>query len=390
MISLRLGDDVERVRHEFRAWLDSNPPPQVESDSSLESFVTLGRAWQAKLAAGRWLGVRWPQEFGGRGLGFVEEAVIQEELMRVRSPQILGLFGLTMVGPVLIEYGSLAQKQRFLSKILNAEEIWCQGFSEPGAGSDLAAIRTRAQACDHPERGRGFVVSGSKIWTSFAHMADWCFLLARTSREEKKHEGLTYLLVNMREPGILVRPLRQITGDEEFNEVFLDEVFVPEENVVGAVGAGWKIAIATLMYERVILTLARHLQSENVLRTLLADYRRGALAQDIVRDLAKEIADFCAVRALAFEHLLAYQGGDKPGPEGSMDKLLWSETFQSLARLAMRSRGDLAVLCQGHPDTQRYLYSRGRTIAAGTSEIQRTIIAERLLGLPRLGLVPPG
>lgn len=382
MIQLRLSREVEEFRNVFRAWLEANPPPQTKQDSSLATFVDVGRAWQAKLASGNWVGVYWPKEFGGRSLTLVEEAVVQEELVRVKAPQLLGLFGLTMVGPVLISHGTQSQRQRFLSNILSAREIWCQGFSEPGAGSDLAAVRTKARLADN-----GFYVTGQKVWTSFAQIADWCFLLCRTSDEDTPHKGLTYLLVDMKGQGISHKPLRQISGDEEFNEVFFDEVFVPRENVVGSVGDGWKIAISTLMFERVILTFARQLQSEVALRGLVGRFGKDAEISQRVK-MAKAIVRGCAVRALAYEHLLEYAAGKSPGPEGSLDKLFWTESFQEISKLGMSLLGSKAALGENSietgPEVHRYLYSRGRTIAAGTSEIQKNIIAERVLGLPRL------
>lgn len=383
MLKLTLSPEREAFRNSFRSWLHSNPPPDSAADSGLDAFVRLGRQWQQLLAQGGWIGVHWPKEFGGRSLSLVEEAIVQEELVRVRAPQLLGLFGLTMVGPVLIQHGTQAQKSRFLPKILDASEIWCQGFSEPGAGSDLAAIKTRAVATDG-----GFTLTGQKIWTSFAHIAEWCFVLCRTSEQTgKKHEGLSYVLVDMKSPGITVRPLKQISGDEEFNEVFFDDTFVPHESVVGKVGEGWKIAISTLMYERVVLTFARQLQSEVAVREMVTRYRDSPRT-DLREDLAGEIARACAVRALAYEHLMSYSEGKPPGPEGSLDKLLWSESFQDIAKLALRFSGSASAGGErgsAHADVHRYLYSRGRTIAAGTSEIQRNIIAERVLGLPRQG-----
>lgn len=382
MIRLELSEESEKFRGSLREWLASNPPPRLGHDSSLETFQKVGREWQRQLAGGRWVGVHWPAEYGGRSLSLVEEAIVQEELVRANSPQILGLFGLTMVGPVLIAHGTEAQKAKYLSKIISADEIWCQGFSEPGAGSDLAAISTRAT----PVEG-GFVVSGQKVWTSFAHIAERCFLLCRTQVGSVRHKGLSYLLVDMRSKGISTRPLTQITGDREFNEVFFDEVFVPAENVVGQPGDGWKIAIATLMYERVVLTFSRQLQSEALLRELLK--RRASCVDPILhRDLARAVAVACAVRALSYEHLLKYAAGEQPGPEGSLDKLFWSESFQKAAKLALQFGGESVQSGESASDAggdiHRYLYSRGRTIAAGTSEIQRGIIAERLLGMPRL------
>lgn len=381
MIKLSISPQVEAFRREFQLWLQKNPAPQVAADVSLDAFVKVGRQWQATLAGGGWVGVHWPKEFGGRSLSLVEEAVIQEELVRANGPQLLGLFGLTMVGPVLIKHGTQQQKARYLSKILSAQEIWCQGFSEPGAGSDLAALKTKARV-----EADGFYLTGQKVWTSFAQIADYCFVLCRSSDEPKKHQGLSYLLVDMKSKGISTRPLKQITGDEEFNEVFFDEVFVPKENVVGKVGQGWEIAISTLMYERVVLTFARQIQSEVLLRRMHSAYRNDPREQLKV-ELAKEMMRACAVRALAYQHLLSYAEGKQPGPEGSLDKLFWSESYQSICKLALSFHGPQAAAGehseQVGADVGRYLYSRGRTIAAGTSEIQRNIIAERLLGLPR-------
>jgi len=386
MIRLDVSERARELRAEFRGWFTKHPAPSTGGDPSLDTFMRVGKSWQSELASGGWVGVHWPKEFGGRGLSLVEEAVVQEELVRAGSPQLLGLFGLTMVGPVLISHGTEEQKHRFLSNILSAKEIWCQGFSEPGAGSDLAAVSTRAQITDD-----GFLVSGQKIWTSFAHVADWCFVLCRTSGEEQKHKGLSYLLVDMKSKGITTRPLTQISGDREFNEVFFDNVFVPKDRLVGAVGDGWRIAISTLMYERVVLTFARQLQSEVLLRSLLGERSKAASVTQRM-EIARETAKACAVRALSYEHLADYAAGKKPGPEGSLDKLFWSESFQALCKLAVKLQGTAAATSENvdgdtYPaalDLHRYLYSRGRTIAAGTSEIQRSIIAERVLGLPRL------
>ena len=383
MLRLRASEKAEKFRSDFQAWLKVNSPENasVHSNNALDQFIDRGRKWQQKLAKGKWIAVHWPESYGGRGLSLVEEAIIQEELARINAPQILGLFGLTMVGPVLIKHGTEEQKTRFLPRILDASEVWSQGFSEPGAGSDLAAVKTRAQA-----DGDKFILNGQKVWTSFAQIANWCFVLCRTSDEPKKHEGLSYILVDMKSPGITVRPLKQISGDEEFNEVFFDNVAVPSSNIVGKVGDGWKIAISTLMYERVVLTFARMLQSEVALRELIKNSAGKRDSKDNY-DIACEIARACSVRSLAYEHLMSYSEGNSPGPEGSLDKLLWSESFQSVSKLALRILGSDAANNENDPvvgDTiHRYLYSRGRTIAAGTSEIQRNIIADRILGLPR-------
>lgn len=384
MLKLNTSEAAAKFRHEFRSWLEKNHPETLPTKHTLEEFIAVARRWQKKLAEARWVGVHWEERFGGRSLSLVEEAIIQEELVRVQSPQLLGLFGLTMVGPVLIKHGQEWQKERFLSKILAADEIWCQGFSEPGAGSDLAAIKTRAVPAE-----KGWLLTGQKVWTSFAQIADWCFVLCRTSDEPKKHQGMSYMLVDMRSPGITTRPLKQMSGDAEFNEVFFDQVFVPSENIVGQAGQGWEIAISTLMYERVVLTFARQLQSEALLRDLVERYgQEKSVSTSLKERIGFEVARACAVRALAYEHLLSYAAGATPGPEGSLDKLFWSESFQSICQLALDLQGPKAIFSEDSKengaDMHRYLYSRGRTIAAGTSEIQRSIIAERLLDLPRL------
>jgi alkylation response protein AidB-like acyl-CoA dehydrogenase len=379
MLTLQAGEKAEQLREELQRWLASNTPPQISPEGDLAEFIREGKIWQRKLSDQKFIAVHWPQAYGGRSLSLVEEAILQEELGKARAPQVVGLFGLTMVGPVLIRHGTPAQKERYLSKILSAEEIWCQGFSEPEAGSDLANLKTRATKVDG-----GFLLTGQKIWTSFAHVADYIFVLARTSDEAKRHQGLTYFLVPMTTPGITVRPLRQITGDAEFNEVFFEDVFVPEEHIVGAIGDGWQIAISTLMYERVILTFSRHIQSELALRQLLE--QQGSLTRGEQVSLAHAVMTQAATRALAYKHLHRYSvSGAEPGAEGSLDKLLWSTSFQELAKLGAKRWGPELALGEhdmyAGDDLLRYFYSRGRTIAAGTTEIQKNIIAERLLAL---------
>ena len=384
MIKLQVDADTEILRKDFRNWLNINPPPQniyKNKSISLNEYIRVGKMWQEQLSDGKWIGVHWSKEFGGRGLNILQEAVIQEELVRVNSPQILGLFGISMVGPVLLKYGSQLQKERYLSKILNAQEIWCQGFSETVAGSDLSSLKTYATKVEG-----GYILNGSKVWTSFAQIADLCFVLCRTSNEEVKYKGLSYILLDMKSKGITVRPLKQISGDNEFNEVFFENVFVPYDNLVGKEGQGWSIAISTLMYERVILTFARQLQSETLLKDLLKRIQNKDISEISKYKISKEILKFCMVRSLAYTHLLEYaKNNSLPGPEGSLDKLFWTESFQSLAKLNL----ELDEIKDGFSEqilnsSHQYLYSRGRSIAAGTSEIQKNIISERLLGLPRL------
>ncbi len=381
MISVKFNGRTEKLRTDFQNWLKSNPPPVVSSRVSLDEFVSSSRKWQNTLAKDRWVAVHWPERCGGRGLTLLDEAVVQECLAQARSPQLVNLFGITMVGPVLIEHGTSGQQERFLPKILTAEEIWCQGFSEPEAGSDLAALKT-VGVLD----GKNWKVSGQKIWTSFAQFAQWCFLLVRTDLQAPKHKGLSYLLVPMNTAGITVLPLTQISGDKEFNELFLDQVQIPTEYMLGKPGDGWKIAITTLMYERIVLTFARHLQSEQALLEIKEVLKAPSESQLV--ELGRLLAKNMALRALALSHLSQYDKRS-PGPEGSLDKLAWSETFQEICKFALSIQGLPGLISSG-PGAyldgafpHRYLYSRGRTIAAGTSEIQRNIIAERVLGLPR-------
>jgi alkylation response protein AidB-like acyl-CoA dehydrogenase len=382
MFSISGDYNLENFKIEVREQLKAVKVPNIKNDTSLESFIEVGRSWQKLLASKNLIAVNWPTEYGGRGLSLVEEAAVQEELARIGAPQLLGLFGLTMAGPILIEHGTEKQKKYFLKPTLSGDLIWCQGFSEPGAGSDLAAISTVAKRVDNHQKGPGYIVSGQKVWTSFAQVADWCFALVRTGEESARYKNLTYVLIDMKSPGVTIRPLRQITGDDEFNEVFFDEVYIPESMRVGAEGDGWKIAIGTLMHERVILTFARQIQSEKVLRRLLSRYKKEISVSELKTDkLFNLLLKAFSTRALAYKHLEQYAKGQSPGPEGSLDKLGWSEFFQELSLFALELEGPEALY--GGPAFERYLYSRGRTIAAGTSEVQRNIIAERVLGMPR-------
>jgi alkylation response protein AidB-like acyl-CoA dehydrogenase len=333
-----------------------------------------------------WCGIAWPAQYGGRGASLIQQIIFQEELARAKSPQLINLAGLTMGGPVLIAHGTDAQKQRHLQAILAAEEVWCQGFSEPDAGSDLAALRTKAVL-----DGDHFVVSGQKVWTSFARYADWCMCLVRTNPTAPKHKGITFLLVDMHSPGVTVRPLKQINGDEDFNEVFFEDVRVPRANVVGAIDKGWDIAITCLMHERQTLTFSRQLQSRVALDEMLATARRLGAGNDPVlrQELAAAVIDAHAMQYTAYRNLTVTLRGGAPGPEGSIEKLFWSEMYQRQLEVALHMAGPASQLVEGSAhalDEGRwphlYLYARGRTIAAGSSEIQRNIIAERVLGLP--------
>jgi len=382
--------DEERFRAELRAWLETNPPGAEPTDP--KAWVAFAKGWQRKLAEAGWCGVAWPKAYGGRGATLLQQIIFQEELARAKAPQFIGLAGLTMGGPVLIAHGTEAQKKKHLRPILAADEIWCQGFSEPNAGSDLAAIKTKAVL-----EGDTFIVTGQKVWTSWARYADVCMCLVRTDPDAPKHKGITFLLVDMKSPGVTVRPLTQINGDADFNEVFFEDVRVPKQNVVGALNKGWDIAITCLMHERQTLTFSRQLQSKIALTEMLEGARsrakdgKPATADPLVRQaLSQAYIESEAMRFLAYRNLTKVLRGGVPGPEGSIEKLFWSEMYQRQLDTACAMIGPHSQLLRDSPhavDEGRWphllLYSKGRTIAAGTSEVQRSIIAERVLGLPR-------
>ncbi len=381
----------EAFRAELRGWLARNLPSAMPDPESLKDEVTLLVGWQRRLAAAGWVGVHWPREYGGRGLGVVENYLLQEELARAQAPEIIGRIGVNLVGPTLIRHGTEAQKRRHLAKILAAEEIWCQLFSEPNAGSDLTALRCKAE-----RDGDEFVITGQKVWTSYAQFAHWGILLARTDPGAPKGKGISFFIVDMRSPGIRIRPLTQLTGSEEFNEVFLDTVRVPAENLVGELNRGWDIAQTTLSHERGTSPrqLVIHLILLQELLRLARNTRRNgrSAAQDpLVRQrLAQAVIEVELTRLHNWRTLTALRRHGKPGPESSLVKLFWSEMSQRLHDAAMELLGPGAQLMKGDPRVvaggrwqRSYLYYRAATIFAGTSEIQRNIIAERVLGLPR-------
>ena len=374
-----------RFREEVRSWLEANLPDELRGHRGGEARFDGPevRAWSRALYAGGWSGIAWPEEYGGRGLGPRFQAIYLEEEARAEAPPHIGVIGLGMAGPTIIGRGTEAQKARYLQPLLAADEIWCQGFSEPGAGSDLAGVRTSARL-----DGNRFVLDGQKVWSSYAHIADFCILLARSDPDSQRHAGLTYLIVDMHAPGVEVRPLRQITGEAEFNEIFLNGVEVPVDNVVGDVGGGWDVAMTTLLHERGTLGFALVARLEVQVRKLLAlAVERGATPTQ--RDaIAREWMRFQALRVTAYRSLSALERTGVPGPEGSILKQQWSEAAQRLTKLALELLGPDAQLLADNAPYGGYwqhmqLRSRGNTIEAGTSEILRNIIAERVLGLPR-------
>jgi alkylation response protein AidB-like acyl-CoA dehydrogenase len=387
-----LSESERRFRDELRTWLEQNLPADWRSAHPKEPWTAarreLARRWQARLADGRYVALDWPREWGGREASLGERIIVQTEMIRARAPRIIGHVGLDLVGPALIEHGSEAQKKRHLEKIRTAGELWCQGFSEPGAGSDLGGLRTRAVL-----EGDHYVVSGQKVWTSVAEVADWCFLLARTDPDVKKHAGISALLVDMKQPGIEVRPLRQITGEAEFNEVFFDSVRVPRENVVGKPGDGWKIAMGILAHERgPMWAFMFHGYMTEDLSQLLDLARRRGLAHDPLarQRIASAHIDVEIMRLLGCRSLTAETRGEPIGPKTSLEKLFGSELSQRVRELAVDVLGPHVLV--GLDDERAewdgrwlrfYLFSRADTIMGGTSEIQRTVIAHQLLGLPR-------
>ncbi|MBI4608631.1 MAG: acyl-CoA dehydrogenase [Candidatus Rokubacteria bacterium] len=397
-MDLKPTAEQQAFRDRLRTWLRQNLPREwtsrVVSGPDVprsEAYLFL-REWQRKLYEAGFLGLTWPKEYGGRGLTFMEELILHEEMALAKAPPILNLLGIGMAGPTIIAYGTEAQKKRYPSKILSCEEIWCQGYSEPNAGSDLASLQTRAvQDGDH------FVVNGQKVWTSVAQAADWMMLLARTDPDAEKHKGITYFLLDMHSPGITVRPLRQITGDAEFNEVFFENVRVPAENILGGLNNGWQVGITTLMYERLALGFGLQVRLRIALDALVELAKRtkrngGTATQDpIVRQklaqlwIDTEVFKYTGARAVT--KLLK---GELPGPEASTGKIWWCETHQRLQDLAMEILGPYHQLVRGSDWAveqgiwqHTFLRSRANSVEGGTTEIQRNIIGERVLGLPK-------
>jgi alkylation response protein AidB-like acyl-CoA dehydrogenase len=380
-MNLRDTPDEAAFRAEVRAFFAESLPEELRGHrGGAERFEGPAlREWSRRLSEAGYVGLTWPKEYGGRGAPYSYQAIFYEEAARAESPPHVGVIGLGMAGPTIMAHGTEAQKARYLPKILSAEEIWCQGFSEPGAGSDLASLKTTARVEDDR-----FVLNGQKVWSSYAHIADFCILIARSDPDAPRYQGFTYLIVDMRARGVEVRPLRQITGEAEFNEIFLTDVEVPRENLLGEVGGGWQVAITTLLHERATLGFALTASLDVNVRKLLALARETGAADDpLVRDrVAREWIELQGLRYTNYRALTALMQTGVPGPEGSAVKLHWSEQNQRLTKLALELHGAEAPLAGGYWQHQQ-LRSRGNTIEAGTSEVLRNIIAERVLGLPR-------
>ena len=386
--------EEEQFRHEVRSWLEANVPADLragkDDDLSVDERWERRKDWHKKLHAGGWIGLWWPQEYGGRGASVSEQAIFNEELARAQVPGGINMSGVTMLGPTLMHWGTEEQKQRFLPKILPAEELWCQGYSEPGSGSDLASLQTRAV-----EDGDHFVVNGQKVWTSWAQHSDWCFLLVRTDPDAPKHNGISYLLVDMRSPGITVRPLVQMNGDAEFNEVFFEDVRVPKEHLVGEKNRGWMVAITTLMFERVATSSYYRVETllpqlYDLAHRLERDGRPASENAAVRQQLAQFAIEGAAIKYNELRRLTRQIKGQPPGPEGSFAKITSTELNLRVANFAMELLGPYSTLAKDSPfaiDQARWSYraltARSGTIAAGTNEILRGVIGERVLKLPK-------
>lgn len=395
-MNLRDTPEEAQFRAAVRAWLENHLPEGWGTDAhplpeEMGARVAFLQRWQRTLYDGGWAGLNWPREYGGRDIGIFESIIYHEEYTRARAPNMIHLsVGPSLVGPTLIAAGSDWQKERFLEAILRGDEVWCQGFSEPGAGSDLAALRTRGEI-----DGDEIVVTGQKIWTSFAKQSDWCILVVRTNPDAAKHKGLTFLLVDMQTPGIDIRPLREMTGEAWFNEVFFDRVPVPRANVVGEVDRGWDIVMTTLAHERG--ASAQHARLAADLGRLVELAKRtprgDAMAADdpvIRQQLAQFATEIMIMRMTAYRNAGEIERHGIPGPEGSTMKISWSELDQRVKKTAIDILGPAGLVPAGEPLAvddgywaYEMLWSRAATIYAGTSEVQRNILAHRILGLPR-------
>jgi alkylation response protein AidB-like acyl-CoA dehydrogenase len=391
-MDLTYGPEEERFRAKVKSFLEAKLPKgwgTSDFGSIGRDEVQFLRDWQRKLYANGFLGMSWPKEYGGQGASAIEMAIFNEEAAKLRAPSPLNVLGLSLAGPTIIAHGTPEQKSRHLAKILSCDEIWCQGFSEPGSGSDLGSLRTRGEL-----RGDEFIVNGQKVWTSLAHIADWCMLLVRTDSSLPKHRGLSYLLVDMKTPGVTVKPLRQMTGSAEFNEMFFEDVHVPRTNLLGGLNNGWQVAMTTLANERGTMSLAmaaRFFMTYNEMVNMCRNLGRPVLKDPRVRQqLAQFFIDLQGLKYTLYRSFSQILKGGTPGPEGSVSKIAWSELNQRMHEFVVNVEGPASQLMGRQTyavESGRwqygYLRSRANTIEAGTSEIQRNIIAERVLGLPR-------
>jgi alkylation response protein AidB-like acyl-CoA dehydrogenase len=398
-VDLSHSEADEQFRTQFRAWLDANLPAEWRTDEfwatkSLDEGFDMRREWERNKALAGWAGIHWPREYGGRGGTATQKAIYDEEMARARAPQTVNNLGLTFLAPTVMAIGTDDQKRDIVPALLRNDVIWCQGFSEPGAGSDLAAISTRAEL-----KGDEFVVNGQKVWTSNALHADRMFALLRTSNEDKKHRGLTMLLLDMHQPGVEVRPLKQMTGKQHFGEVFFTDARVPADQVLGEIGGGWSVAMLLLSFERgasamgYYTTFRREL--EEIVEIARHTRRGSATAADdpvIRQKIAQLVIELEALKLHSLHILTKVERGEELGFESSITKLQWSETHQDIGELYMDVMGpggwetqsnDSALGHELFPLQESALWARSETIWGGSSQVQRNIVSEHVLGLPR-------
>jgi alkylation response protein AidB-like acyl-CoA dehydrogenase len=379
-----IAPDDDPFRREFRSWLRDNAPVEPEPSDEDAKF-NHRRAWQRAMFAGGWTGPAWPSEFGGRGAGPLHQFMYYEELALARAPQVVNEPGVILLGPTLMQHGTLDLQHRFLPGILSGDDIWCQGFSEPDAGSDLAAIRTKARL-----EGDEWVIEGHKIWTTWARYADWCFVLCRTEPDTERHRGLSMLICSMKQPGITTRPIHQMSGDSEFGEVFFDSARAPADHIVGERGQGWAAAMTVLQFERSDQGFTDHarllVELADVATALRAALGEGRLDEPTAAWARSRFAELWVgcqqLRCLNLRAAVQLAGGQQIGSGGSVVKLFWSELLKDIAELSSTVHGAHG-LRGGSAVLHRLLASRAASIYSGTSEIQRNVIAERVLGLPR-------
>jgi alkylation response protein AidB-like acyl-CoA dehydrogenase len=385
--------EENRFRDALRAWLDQNAPALLADGPQYadpERRWERAMRWHKALFDAGWVGIYWPREYGGRGATLVEQYIHEEEMDRINAPGTINPVGLNIAGPTIMQWGTNEMKHRYLPPILSGDEIWCQGYSEPGAGSDVASLSTRAE-----DRGDYFVVNGQKVWTTLAHRAHFCLLLCRTDPSAPKHKGLSYMLVDMKTPGITVRRLVQMTGNHDFNEIFFEDVAIPKANLLGPQNDGWRVGVTTLMFERIAVGALLQVEREaerlrGMLTRMDASGRRPADDPTVRQRFAQIQSECQAARYSSLRSLTRRLKGQPPGPEGSIAKLFRTETMLRMVSFAEEVLGPYAQLVEGSPFAvehgrwmHSFFYARAQTIAGGTSEIQRNVIGERVLGLPK-------
>lgn len=386
--------EQEAYRQQVRAWLEANQPPPLTPEEKERIDEDLlwerNKRWHKKLYEGGWIGLSWPKEYGGRGATFIEQLIFQQELARLGLPMGINVLGIIMTGPALMQWGTDEQKTRYLKPILMADEIWCEGMSEPGAGSDLASIQTRAELV-----GDEFIVNGQKVWTTHAHRSDFCQLFVRTDPNAPKHKGMSALLVDMHSPGVTVKPLKQISGDAEFNEIFFEDVRVPKQNLLGPLNRGWEVLVSTLMHER--FGISETIGGADVILAQLVEMAKAipvnghtaAEDDEIRQQLAQFAIEVTAKKYNGLRALTRRLKGLPPSAESSIGKLVSTELSQRMTRFAARILGAYVTLERKSPFApegdwmRRILQSESLTIAGGTSSVQKNMIGERILQLPK-------